>query len=130
MDDLISRLRADAEATERATQMMADAKSARNQAAEGGEWPDYMGVKKENTSSWRAADKIEALMTALKPFAEIAEAYTKSHARKAQLHRDERGRDYNYPDYPDHEYVNQQVTLGQCRAALKAINGPSAVDKT
>ncbi len=60
LDRLPERLRQSAAATERATQMMADAKSARNQAAGDGD-ACYLGIKKEDTAEWQAADKIERL---------------------------------------------------------------------
>lgn len=60
MDRIVERLRTSAEGVAKATQMMADAKSRRNQAAEGGEWPGYMGLEKEHTVEWHAAEIIEA----------------------------------------------------------------------
>lgn len=59
LDRIPERLRTAAEGVERATQMMADAKSQRNQAAEGGEWPGYQGISKESTAEWQGADIIE-----------------------------------------------------------------------
>lgn len=66
MDDLVTKLRKSAEGTARATQMLADAKSARNQAAEGGDWPSYQGLKPEQTTEWKAADEIERLREKVK----------------------------------------------------------------
>ena len=66
LDRIPERLRTAAEGVARATQMMADAKSRRNQAAEGGEWPGYSGLKREQTAEWQAADLIEQLLSALK----------------------------------------------------------------
>jgi hypothetical protein len=60
MDDLIARLRNGAMSTARASRMLADDKSARNQAA-GDVDACYMGVKPEETDEWRAANQIERL---------------------------------------------------------------------
>lgn len=60
MDRIAERLRTAAEGVERATKMMADAKSARNQAAEGGSWPGYQGIEKMRTAEWYAADILDA----------------------------------------------------------------------
>ena len=72
LDRIPERLRTAAEGVERATQMMADAKSRRNQAAEGGDWPGYLGLKREQTAEWQAADLIEQLFSALKQITMMA----------------------------------------------------------
>jgi hypothetical protein len=59
MDRIAERLRTAAEGVERATQMMADAKSARNNAA-GDVDAKYAGLSKERTAEWHAADILEA----------------------------------------------------------------------
>jgi hypothetical protein len=64
MDDLIERLRKGGEGTARATQMLADAKSHRNQAA-GDQDACYMGLTPEQTVEWKAADLIAQLRDAL-----------------------------------------------------------------
>lgn len=55
MDRIPERLRIAAEGVEKATQMMADAKSARNHAA-GDEGACYEGLQKERTAEWQAAE--------------------------------------------------------------------------
>ena len=64
MDRIPERLRTAAEGVERATQMMADAKSRRNQAA-GDVGACYSGLTKEQTTEWQAADIIERSKAAL-----------------------------------------------------------------
>ena len=65
LDRIPERLRTAAEGVERATQMMADAKSNRNQAA-GDVGANYQGLPKERTAEWQAADMIEKYETTLK----------------------------------------------------------------
>lgn len=64
LDRIPERLRTAAAGVEMATKMMADAKSARNQAA-GDKDARYMGLRKEDTAEWQAADLIERLQKAL-----------------------------------------------------------------
>lgn len=90
---LIERLRTAAEATAAATQMMADAKSQRNQSA-GDVGACYEGLKKEQTNEWQAADLIATLAAerdrlreaAIEECAKIAEAHIGS-ASKQRLAR-------------------------------------------
>jgi hypothetical protein len=65
LDRIPERLRTAAEGVEKATQMMADAKSKRNQAA-GDVGANYQGLPKERTAEWQAADMIERYEAALK----------------------------------------------------------------
>ena len=66
--DLVEQLREDARAESRASEAVARAKSARNQAAgDVGAFYDWM--KPEGSSAWQAADEIERLRDALRPFA-------------------------------------------------------------
>ena len=60
LDRIPERLRTAAEGVAKATQMMADAKSRRNQEA-GDVGACYSGLKKEETVEWQAADMIERL---------------------------------------------------------------------
>lgn len=68
--DLIERLKSQAEQAAKATQMIADAKSQRNQAA-GDVDACYMGVTKERTLEWQAADEIERLRIELEMFMNV-----------------------------------------------------------
>ena len=60
LDRIPERLRTAAEGVAKATQMMAEAKSARNQAASD-VGACYGGIPKEHTVEWQAADEIERL---------------------------------------------------------------------
>lgn len=64
MDRIPERLRCAAEGVAKATQMMADAKSKRNQAA-GDVGASYSGLKREQTAEWQAADMIERYIALL-----------------------------------------------------------------
>lgn len=68
--DLIERLRSQANGAAKASQMIADAKSQRNQAA-GDVDACYMGVTKERTLEWQAADEIERLESELRIFMDV-----------------------------------------------------------
>jgi hypothetical protein len=59
-DDLVVRLRRQAIAASRASKMVAEDKSLRNQAA-GDEGACYMGAEPNETVEWEAAARIEAL---------------------------------------------------------------------
>ena len=61
---LVERLRQQAKGASEAERMMAEAKSARNQAA-GDDGASYMWSKPEQTLEWQAADEIERLRTEL-----------------------------------------------------------------
>lgn len=61
---LIERLRQQAKGASEAERMMAQGKSARNQAA-GDDGASYMWSKPEQTLEWQAADEIERLKTEL-----------------------------------------------------------------
>ena len=65
MDRIPERLRTAAEGVAKATQMMAEAKSQRNQAA-GDVGACYEGLKKEQTAEWQAAAMIERYEAALR----------------------------------------------------------------
>ncbi len=64
---------------------------------------------------YEAKVEIERLRAALKPFADVAAAYERSHEITAQHYRDERGPDYKYPPPPDSHRID--VPLGDCRKA-------------
>lgn len=73
LDRIPERLRTAAEGVAKATQMMAEAKSARNRAA-GDEGSCYGGIKKEQTAEWQAADKIERYEKALQKIKDLIDS--------------------------------------------------------
>lgn len=68
LDKLPERLRESARGTARASQMIADDKSARNQAA-GDVGACYEGLRPEQTCEWQGADEIELLRTVIRMIA-------------------------------------------------------------
>lgn len=65
MDRIPERLRTAAEGVARVTQMIADAKSQRNAAA-GEPGAHYLGLEKEQTAEWQAAEMIESQRNEIK----------------------------------------------------------------
>lgn len=78
MDRIPERLRTAAEGVAKTTQMMADAKSARN-----GDGACYRGLRKEDTVEWQAADQLERLRAALETIVEHYE--WRRHAERGEL---------------------------------------------
>lgn len=84
MDRIPERLRTAAEGVERATQMVADAKSQRNRAT-GDVNASYSGLKKEDTAEWQAAAMLEGAEMARKRLEDFADQ-----ANAGKVHYDAR----------------------------------------
>lgn len=82
MSDIIDRLKASGEATVRATALIADAKSKRNQAA-GDEAAAYTGLKFEETMEALAIKQIERMRWALGEIAKHGDASSRQVALSA-----------------------------------------------
>lgn len=68
--------------------------------------------------------EIERLRATLKPFADIAQAHERAYSQRRKHYEDE-GR--TLPPPKDHEYVD--ATLGQCRAAARALQQSTREDR-